>query len=90
MSSNSIWRKAIVGYFSSVGVYGFYRGYNNLFASDKFNTTEILITNKILNGLNGAIWCMNPIYQPILIFGIMRRTEKVLRNMPLEKIDYYD
>lgn len=87
---SSKWSKAIVGYISSVGTYGFYRGYNNLFATDKFNTKELLITNKIFNGINGAFWCMNPIYQPILIFGIMRRTEKVLRNMPVEKIDYYD
>ena len=79
-----------MGYISMVGLYGFYRGYNNLFCNDKFETRTSLLTDRIVNGIGGVLWSVNPVYQPILMIGIMRRAEKRWRQIPLEKIDYYD
>ena len=85
-----VWVKVGVGYISTVAMYGFYRGYNNLFCNDKFETRTFLITDRVVNGIGGALWSLNPVYQPILIIGIIRRMEKKWRQIPLEKIDYYD
>ena len=49
----------------------------------------VLITDNIKNGIIGGIYQMNPAFQPVFVYNIMRRTEKRLRNTPLHKEDYY-
>jgi hypothetical protein len=85
----TLWQKCTGAYFTTMAGYGFYRGYNNLFYTDKFNQREFLFMVNIKNGILGALWQVNPAFQPIFIYNILVRTEKQLRNIPLEKIDYY-
>ena len=41
---------------------------------------EKLLIDRIINGLFGCLWQMNPAMQPFLIYGILRRYEKKCIN----------
>ena len=85
-----LWEKCAYTYVGCVGSYGFYRGYNNLYDTDKFNTREKLVTDNVKNGLAGTLYHLNPGFQLIFLYGICARTEKMLRGIPIEKRDYRD
>ena len=82
--------RLVLTYATGMGVYGYYRGYNNLYDSNKYNTQEILLTDRIVNGLYGCIWQLNPIMQPMFMYGIIRRYEKRTLKMIIYKYDYKD
>ena len=76
-------------YFTGIGSYGFYRGYNNLFYNKNYNIPEKLLTDRIVSGFAGCIWHINPILQPVFIYGIIRRCEKKYIKEHLVEDDYY-
>ena len=86
MSRTSI--KLLSMYATGMGLYGYYRGYNNLYNSNKYDKQEKLLTDKIVNGIGGMFWQLNPITQPFLLYGIIRRYEKKILNMKIDKEDY--
>ena len=67
-------------YVTTMGVYGYYRGFNNLHDGKNYNIKEKLLIDRIINGLFGCLWQMNPAMQPFLIYGILRRYEKKCIN----------
>lgn len=80
--------KLIASYFTGMGVYGFYRGYNNLFRfSEDFNKQETLIVDRIVSGLFRGLQQANPAFQPYFIYKLARRSEKTLRDQPLTQED---
>jgi hypothetical protein len=84
--NNSI--KFFTTYFTGMGIYGYYRGYNNLYNIKTFNTKEILVVDQIIKGLHGMVWQMNPIIQPFILYGIAKRYEKQYRNIPITQEDF--
>lgn len=80
--------RILSGYITSMGSYGFYRGYNNLYNIAEYNTKTTLITENSANGLLGTFYQLNPIYQPVFLYGIARRTEKKMLNLDINKNDY--
>lgn len=79
--------KTAVGYFSGMGAYGFYRGYNGLYKKD-FKKQDELVTNRVVSGFGGLFFQSNPVMQFYNIYGIALRTEKHLKNLPLTADDY--
>ena len=79
--------KTAVGYFSGMGAYGFYRGYNGLYKKD-FKKQDELVTNRIISGFGGMFFQSNPLMQFYNLYGIALRTEKSLKGIPLNANDY--
>ena len=71
-----------------MGLYGYYRGYNNLYNSSNFNIREPLMTDRIVNGFTSFLLNLNPVLQPFFLYGIVRRLEKRYKNLPIIKEDY--
>ena len=72
--------KLVSTYVTCMGMYGYYRGYNNL---------ALLLTDKIANGIGGVFWQLNPITQPFLLYGIIRRYEKRTLNVKVYNLILY-
>lgn len=41
-----------------------------------------------MSGFRGLLWSLNPIIQPYVLYGIIRRFEKRNKNLPIDKEDY--
>ena len=81
--------RILASYFSGMGVYGYYRGYNNLFSSTNYNIPKKLLVDKAVDGISGFIYQINPFYQPFIMYGVLRRLEKTyLHNEQLNADDY--
>lgn len=83
-----LFTKIFINYYSFMTSYGLYRGYNNLYCIDLYNTKKELITDRIKDSLVGGLYQMNPVLQPIFIYGISRLLEKYLRNKKITKNDF--
>ena len=75
-------------YLLGIGLYGYHRGLNNLYNSEKFNTKENLVVDQMLQGFNGLIWYSNPFIQPYILYGIAKRCEKQYKRMEITKEDF--
>jgi len=80
-------QKFTIGYFSSMSVYGFYRGYNSLY-KEEFKQVDPFVTNRFVCGIGGAFMQTNPVTQLYGLHGIALRTEKTLRGIELTADDY--
>lgn len=84
----SVSKKLFQTYFVSMSSYGFYRGYNNLYNTELYNSQKYLLTDRIYDGITGSLWQINPITQPFLLYSIIRLIEKKSRNLKITKDDY--
>jgi hypothetical protein len=75
-------------YFASMSSYGFYRGYNNLYYTKLYKTKKELLTDRIYDGIIGGVWQINPLMQPLFLYGIIRLIEKKQTNLKIIDEDY--
>lgn len=71
-----------------MGLYGYYRGYNNIYNEKNFNKPNDLLIDRCIIGFRGLLWSLNPIIQPYVLYGIIRRFEKRNKNLPIDREDY--
>jgi hypothetical protein len=79
-----------MGYWTSIGAYGFYRGYTNLVKGNDFGKRHTLTTDRVLSGLGRSVQHFNPFIQPFVLTCLMRRIEKRVRNIEVTGEDYND
>jgi len=75
--------KKIIYYFGSTFAYGFYRGSTftkRLTLSDEEERKEILLPERISNGIITGICYANPILQPLFLSNLINRIENKVRN----------
>jgi hypothetical protein len=84
----SVSKKLFQTYFLSMTSYGFYRGYNNLYDTELYNSQKYLLTDRIYDGIKCSLWQINPLMQPLFLYGIIRLIEKKQRNLKIINEDY--
>jgi hypothetical protein len=75
--------KKIIYYFGSTFTYGFYRGSTftkRLTLNDEEERKEILLPERISNGIITGICYANPILQPLFLSNLINRIENKVRN----------
>jgi hypothetical protein len=91
---NLDFEKGVIIYFGTMGLLGFKRG-----VSGKFDENSVFFYNKekrslyvehIGVGLLYSLYYMNPMFHIPIIYGMLRRTEKRIRGMPLVQSDWYE
>ena len=82
-------KKLVVGYFASHALYGFYRGYNNMYAKDAvLKCKSDLFVDKTVMGVVSAAIHLNPGLQPFTMIYAARRIEKNVRGIQLDDADW--
>jgi hypothetical protein len=82
-------KKFLIGYSGTMGTYGFYRGYNYLYQHVEFNKTQDKsLNNRMICGIGGTLYQLNPFLQPFFIYGIYHRCKKIFKNQELKAMDY--
>jgi hypothetical protein len=80
--------KKIIYYLGSTFAYGFYRGSTftkRLSLSDEEERKEILLPERISNGIITGICYANPILQPLFLSNLLNRIEIKVRNKENER-----
>jgi len=80
--------KKLLYYLGSTFTYGFYRGSTftkRLALSDEEERKEILLPERISNGIMVGIYYANPLFQPLFLSNLIYRIEIKVRNKENEK-----
>jgi len=87
---NKFSTKLCVTYFTGMNIYGFYRGFTNKYKSNSiFNSnSNTLYVDKTISGLLSIGYYINPLFHPIIIYYIIKRTEKQIRCFELTEDDW--
>lgn len=81
-------QKRVGFYLLANACYGFYRGWNRLENTSRFQKPSHLYTERLLDGAFGMMTFGNPVFVPsTFIFGA-RRVEKWARGMEIITEDY--
>jgi len=83
-------KKVLLTYFTAQGVYGFYRGFNNLYSKECIFThqTSGLYVDRVGSGFASTVYHVNPWFQPFILYNGIRRVEKRLRNIEITDEDW--
>ena len=77
--------KKVLYYLGSTFTYGFYRGSTFTLSDEEEERKNILLSERISNGIMVGICYANPLLQPMYLSNLMNRIEIKVRNKENER-----